>query len=179
MMHRTSASALLAAALLLGGSSADAAARAGKIPVNTSATVTASCSVGSAIGNSPQMQSVPIGPLTWNYHGLTLTPSAPIVQDIALTCSRGDAATVTLPAAPAGGFSAASTKNGHSMPFVLWVAASVPASCAAPPPTAQLTLTATSSTQPLHFYVAACAQPKQTQENSGDYTAALSGTLRY
>lgn len=180
MMHRSCAYALLAAAALLcAAGPAGASAKAAGIPVTASATVTASCSVGTAIANSPQTQAVQIGPLSWNYLGQTLTPSAPVVQTISLTCSRGDVATVTLPAPPAGGYVAPSTKNDHSMPFVLWVAASAPASCAAPPSTAQLTQTATSSTQPLRFYVAACAQPKPTQQNSGDYTATLSGTLRF
>lgn len=180
MMHRSRARAALTAAMVLCSAvPAGAATKAAAIPVKTSAVVTASCNVGSTIGNSPQTQALPIGPLAWNYLGKTLTPSTPIVQTISLTCSRGDEATVTLPAPPAGGFVANSTKNGHSMPFVLWLAASAPASCAAPPSTAQLTQTATSSTQPLRFYVAACAQPKQTQQNSGDYTATLSGTLRF
>lgn len=179
MTHLTRASALLATLVLLGGSPTRAATSAAKIRANTSATVVASCSVGGAIGNSPQTQSVQIGPLTWNYQGQTLRPSTPIVQTITVTCSRGDAATVTLPSPPAGGFVAPSTKNGHSMPVVLWLAASAPASCSGPPTTARLTQTSTSSTQPIRFYIAACANPKQAQQNSGDYTATLSGTLQY
>jgi spore coat protein U-like protein len=165
--------------MLLQGSSALAETTTAKVPVNTSLTVAGSCSVGGVIGNSPQTQTVQIGPLTWNLLGNTMTPSTPIVQTIELTCTHGQTATVTLPVAPANGFLAPSTKNGHSLPFVMWVTTSAPTLCVDPPSTEQLTQTSPSSTQPLRFYVAACANPKQTEQNSGDYTATLNATLQF
>jgi hypothetical protein len=97
----------------------------------------------------------------------------------AAPCSHGDTVTVSLPAPPAGGYQANSTKNPLKLPYVLWVTSSVPTTCAAPPTVASLAQVSLNSTQPTRFYIAACARPKSNQQSTGDSMARLNAALQF